>query len=121
MPEVVKTLKDVCGEIGECYEMIFIEIGSDQDHVHFLIQTIPTHSPMNIAKIVKSITGRKILAQHRWIKEKTLGSSLWTSGYYINTVGAHGNERVIREYVQRQGSQYAQLERKQLGLFDGLP
>jgi putative transposase len=120
VPEVDEALKHVCEEIGECYEMIFVEIGSDEDHVHFLIQTIPPHSPTAIAKIVKSITAKKLLAQFPWIKQKTLGSSLWTSGYYISTVGAHGNETVIGTYVKQQGKQYTQLQRKTVGLFDGL-
>jgi REP element-mobilizing transposase RayT len=121
VPEVETALKQVCSEIGECYEMIFVEIGCDQDHVHFLIQTIPPHSPTSIARKVKSITARKLLALFPWIKHQALGSSLWTSGYYISTVGAHGNESVISTYVKNQGKHYTQLHRATLGLFDALP
>ena len=117
--EVEEDLKKVCEQIGECYEMIFVEIGSDEDHVHFLIQTIPPNSPTNIAKKVKSITARKILKKHPWIKRETLGSNLWTSGYYISTVGVHGNESVISNYVKRQGKKYTQAYRSGLGLFAG--
>ncbi len=121
LSEVEQELRVICQEIGECYEMIFVEIGSDEDHVHFLIQTIPPHSPTSIAKKVKSITARKLLTKFPWIKELTLGSNLWTSGYYISTVGAHGNESVISTYVKNQGKQYTQLHRTTLGLFDTLP
>ena len=114
LPEVEVALKHICQEIGECYEMNFVEIGSDEDHVHFLIQTIPPHSPTNIAKKVKSITARELLAKFPWIKQITLGSNLWTSGYYISTVGAHGNETVISTYVRNQGKQYTQLHRTPL-------
>ena len=117
--EVEKELKKVCEQIGECYEMIFVEIGCDEDHVHFLIQTIPLHSPTNIAKKVKSITAREILKKHPWIKRETLGSNLWTSGYYISTVGVHGNEGVISNYVKNQGKKYTKIHRSSLGLFDG--
>ena len=119
LPEVEQELKSICQHIGECYEMIFVEIGSDQDHVHFLIQTIPPHSPTNIAKKVKSITGKKLLEKFPWIKQQTMGSNLWTSGYYISTVGVHGNETVIGNYVKKQGKKYAQIHRTNLGLFDG--
>ena len=118
--EVDVELKKVCNEIGLCYEMIFIEIGSDEDHVHFLIQTIPIHSPTNIAKKIKSITARHLLKKYPWIKKETLGANLWTSGYYISTVGVHGNENVISKYVERQGKKYSQIHRSSLGLFDGL-
>ena len=30
-------LREICIEISECYEIRFIEIGVDEDHVHFLI------------------------------------------------------------------------------------
>jgi REP element-mobilizing transposase RayT len=35
-PEVERELKAVCEEIELRYEIEFLEIGADQDHVHFL-------------------------------------------------------------------------------------
>lgn len=35
-------LKEVCLEISERYELKFLEIGTDKDHVHFLVQSVPT-------------------------------------------------------------------------------
>ena len=34
---VDKTLKKICQEIEERYDIYFIEIGADKNHVHFLI------------------------------------------------------------------------------------
>jgi len=45
---------------------------------------------------------------------------LWTSGYYISSVGAHGNESVISSYVKNQGKRYTQLHRTNTGLFDSI-
>jgi len=40
--EVVdNALKDICPEIVIRYEIHFLEIGTDKDHVHFLIQSYP--------------------------------------------------------------------------------
>ncbi|MDR1000709.1 MAG: IS200/IS605 family transposase, partial [Clostridiales bacterium] len=36
--EVDITLRAVCEEISERYEIEFLEIGVDKDHVHFLVQ-----------------------------------------------------------------------------------
>lgn len=47
-------------EIGKRYEVNFMEIGTDKDHVHFLVQSVPTYSPAQIAKIIKSITAREV-------------------------------------------------------------
>ncbi len=38
-------LKEVCREIQKRYEITFLEIGTDSDHVHFLVQSVPMYSP----------------------------------------------------------------------------
>ena len=38
------TLLTTCIQIEQAYEMRFLEIGNDEDHVHFMIQGIPTMS-----------------------------------------------------------------------------
>ncbi len=116
--KVESTLKLLCQRIGECYEMYFIEIGSDEDHVHFLVQSVPMMQPSHMVQIIKSITARELFKSHPEIKKLLWGGALWTSGYYINTVGQFANESVIKEYVQNQGKQYRQIYRGQLRLFE---
>ncbi len=58
--EVEKIIKETCIEISKRYELIFLEIGADKDHVHFLVQSAPNYSPAQIVKIVKSITARAV-------------------------------------------------------------
>ena len=53
-------LRNICIEIAKRYEIRFLEIGAEGDHVHFLIQSVPTYSPMKIVTTVKSITAREI-------------------------------------------------------------
>ena len=38
-------LKEVCLDIAMRYDITFLEIGTDHDHVHFLLQSVPTYSP----------------------------------------------------------------------------
>jgi putative transposase len=116
--EVAETLNEVCIGIGERYEIHFVEIGVDEDHVHFLVQSVPVMSPRYIVQTIKSITGRKILKEHPEVKKLLWGGHFWTSGYYVNTVGRYGNEDVIAKYVKSQGRQYQQIYRDQLKLFD---
>ena len=73
------------------YEIELIEIGTDKDHVHFLIQSVPTMSPSKIIQAVKSITAKEIFKLHPEVKEKLWGGEFWTKGYYVNTVGRHGD------------------------------
>ena len=91
--EVSKSLLEVCFDISVKYEIEFIEVGSDNDHVHFLIQGIPSMSPSEIVRIVKSITAREIYRRHPEVKAMLWGGNIWTSGYYINTVGEIWNGR----------------------------
>ncbi|MFH1348787.1 MAG: IS200/IS605 family transposase [Patescibacteria group bacterium] len=116
-----QTLKNICLEMEEYYELHFVEIGTDEDHVHFLVQSVPIYSPTKIVIIIKSITARKMFEKHPEIKTQLWGGKFWTSGYYINTVGKHGNEDIIQKYVQNQGKNYKKLYRtdlsQQLSLF----
>jgi putative transposase len=117
--EVVdKSLKEVCLEISKRYEMEFIEIGTDKDHVHFLIQSVPMISPSEIIRIVKSITAKEIFRLHPEVKRKLWGGEFWTKGYYVNTVSKHGDENTIQQYVKSQGleKEYKKLHEQQLRL-----
>ena len=102
--EVVEAkLKEICGEIQKRYEIEFLEIGSDHDHVHFLVQSVPMMSPKKIVQIIKSLTAREIFKQCPEVKKQLWGGAFWTDGYFVSTVGAHGNEQMIKNYVQQQG------------------
>ncbi len=103
--EVDEILKETCVEIEKRYEIKFLEIGTDNDHVHFLIQSVPTYSAKKIIQTVKSITAREIFERVPEIKKKLWGGELWTDGYYVSTVGQRGNEETIRRYVQEQGKE----------------
>ena len=103
--EVDEVLKETCVEIEKRYEIKFLEIGTDKDHVHFLIQSVPTYSAKKIIQTVKSITAREIFERVPEVKEKLWGGELWTDGYYVSTVGQRGNEETIRRYVQEQGKE----------------
>ena len=117
--EVESVLCDVCVEIGKRYQIRFVEIGVDKDHVHFLIQSVPTYSPTKIVRVVKSITAREIFRRVPSVKKQLWGGEFWTDGYYVSTVGQHGSEEQIRRYVERQGSgdEYKKLHQAQLTLF----
>ncbi|GKS69213.1 hypothetical protein W03_12170 [Nitrosomonas sp. PY1] len=67
---VDKTLRDVCLELEKRYQLKFLEIGTDEDHVHFLVQSV---------------------------------------SYFASTVGRHGDEHTIRNYVKGQGKEYQKL------------
>ena len=109
-------MKDICIEISDRYEIVFLEIGTDEDHVHFLVQSVPTISIDKIVRIIKSITAREIFKEYPLVKKQLWGGSFWTSGYYANTVGQFGNKDVIKKYVESQGKKYSVVYSEQLSL-----
>ncbi len=114
-----QTLKEICLEISKRYEIEFIEIGTDNDHVHFLIQSIPTMTQSTIIQRVMSIIAKELFKLHPEVKEQLWGGEFWTKGYYVNTVGRHGDENTIQAYVQSQGKldEYKRIHSQQLQLF----
>ncbi len=117
---VLETLHHVCDGISQCYEIKFLEIGSDEDHIHFLIQSVPNLSITRIVTILKSITAREIYKTHPEVKKLLWGGNFWTRGYYVNTVGSHGTEEVIQNYVKKHGGNYKIIYSQQLSLFDDI-
>ena len=101
--EVFDTLIETCKHIEMGYEIMFLEIGNDEDHVHFMVQWIPTMSVTEIIRTIKSITTTEIMNKHREdIKKKLWWGKLRTSWYYTNTVWAFAWEQTIRNYIKNQ-------------------
>ena len=115
-----ETLKSICLGIALRYDIHFIEIGTDEDHAHFLIQSVPMLSPQRIVQTVKSITAREMFKAHPEVKQKLWGGEFWTKGYYINTVSQYANEATIAQYVKNQGRHYQQIHHDTPTLFEGV-
>ena len=113
-------MKQICLEIAKRYEITFLEIGCDQNHVHFLIQSIPMYSPTKIAQVIKSITAREIFAKHSYIKTLFWKGEFWTKGYFVNTISQKHSEKAISQYIKEQetNQSYQLLHKQQLNLFD---
>ena len=117
--EVEHTIQTTLKEINERYDIEVTTIGFDQDHVHMMLQHLPTYSSSKVIKIIKSITAREIFTHHPEVKRMLWGGNFWTSGYYANTVGQYGNLAMITNYVKNQGiPHYTQTHLSQLTLFD---
>ncbi len=118
---VDEAMRAACIEIEKRWEIVFLEIGLDRDHAHFLIQSVPTYSPTRIVTTVKSVIAREVFAKAPEVKEQLWGGEFWGKGYFINTVGQHSSESVIAAYIANHGEEanYKQLHKGQLelGLF----
>lgn len=116
--KVEEALRVVCLEIEKRYEIKFLEIGADEDHVHFLVQSVPSKSVTEVVRVIKSISAREIFRRCPEVKKQLWGGEFWTSGYFASSVGKHGNEEMIMKYVSGQGKEYKKIhEDYQLALF----
>ena len=51
-------------DISKTFKEVFLQIGIDRKHAHFLIQTVPVNSPKKIISAIKSITAKEIFRLH---------------------------------------------------------
>ena len=59
--EVEGCIRQICEGIELRWDWIrFIEVGTDKDHVHYLLQSTPDHSPAEIVRLIKSVTAKSI-------------------------------------------------------------
>ena len=87
---VDQAIKDICLEIEKRYDVKFLEIGTDIDHIHFLVQSVPTYTVTKIVTMIKSITAKQVFIRYPEVKKQLWGGEFWTDGYFASTVGRHG-------------------------------
>jgi REP element-mobilizing transposase RayT len=90
---VDKVLVEVFEAISDRYEIHFLEIDTDNNHVHFLIQSVPSYSVTKIVTTVKSLIAREIFRCCPEVKKQLWGGEFGGKGYFVNTVGQHGIEK----------------------------
>lgn len=101
---IESNIKNIIRDIEANSDFDIIEMESDIDHIHIMLQYIPRVSISSIANRIKSVTTHKIwlehsnyLQKHFW-KEKTF----WTDGYFVCSVGEASPE-TIQNYIRNQG------------------
>lgn len=77
--KIGECLKQICIEISARYEVHFIEIGYELNHVHFLVQSVPSYSVSKMITMLKSITAKELFKRYPEIKLKLWGGKFWTS------------------------------------------
>ena len=99
--EVEKDLKKSMIEIAGNYGVTIVEMETDQDHIHLLVECTPQHYIPDILKTLKGVSARRLFQLHPEIKQKLWGGHLWNPSYFVATVSEH-TENQIRTYIQNQ-------------------
>ena len=97
-------IKQFSYEIGQRHKVIIRYMGTDKDHIHYMIETEPTMFVSKIVNLMKSYTTYhiwerypKYLRKQFW-KERTF----WTDGYFACSVG-NVSEEILKKYIEAQG------------------
>ena len=100
---IEENIKSIIRDIEVNSDFDIIEMETDIDHIHLMIQYIPRLSISSIVNRIKSITTKKIwklhqnfLQKHFW-KERTF----WTDGYFVCSIGEASPE-TIQNYIRNQ-------------------
>lgn len=99
---VEERFKVLVKSIGEEMEISIIAIECDKDHVHMLLNCLPTQSPSDIMQKIKGATS-KILREE--FQELNKMPSLWTRNFFVSTAGNVCSE-TIKKYVESQKTRY---------------
>jgi REP element-mobilizing transposase RayT len=82
-------------EIEKRYEIKFIEIGVDKDHMLFSAVGA-TYSVTKLVKMIKRLDGeRSVSALPAGETQKLWGGEFWSDGYCASTVEKHRDEGMI--------------------------
>jgi putative transposase len=77
------------------------EINVQVDHIHAIVQLDTKTSVARAIQLFKGGSSKKIREEFPELEEFLWGDSLWSDGYFAETVGSC-DEEVIKKYVQNQ-------------------
>lgn len=97
-------IKDIFLAISKDYDFEILEMESDKDHIHLLIESEPKISVVQIVRVLKSKSTIELWKNHseQLRKEFWYQNMFWSRGYFACTIG-NANEETIRKYIENQG------------------
>jgi putative transposase len=93
--------KLIIQDIADEHEIKIVEMETDKDHIHLLIECKPQHYIPNIVKAFKGVSARRMFKLHPELRKRLWGGHLWNPSYFIATVSENTEEQ-IRRYIQHQ-------------------
>lgn len=100
--EIAESLKELITEIAEKHNIKIIEMETDLDHIHLLIECSPQHYIPNMLKAFKGNSARAMFKKHPELKNKLWGGHLWNPSYFVCTV-SENTQKQVEEYIKTQG------------------
>lgn len=109
----VSDMKQILSKIATDNDITIENIEVMPDHVHLLVTFKPKYAPANVVKAFKGISARAWFKQRPETKSQLWGGHLWTSSYYMSTLGDMSQETVTH-YIENQRTEKATSGRPKL-------
>ena len=100
--DIETDLRDILKRVADDNGFVINELGTNEDHVHLLIDCRPQHYIPNMIKALKGVSGRYLMQKHgEELRKKLWGGHIWNPSYFIATVSENTGAQV-REYIRNQ-------------------
>ena len=100
--DVESKLKEILQQICETYHYQIKALEVMPDHIHIFVDCPQTVAPCDIARTLKSISAIQMFRAFPSLKRFYARCGvLWSSGYFISTVG-HISESTVIRYIEEQ-------------------
>jgi putative transposase len=93
--DIETRLFEILQKIAEDNEFSIIELNTNKDHVHLLIDCSPQHYVPDMIKALKGVSARLLMKEFGdTLKRKLWGGHIWNSSYFIATVSENTEEQI---------------------------
>jgi putative transposase len=110
--ELRKHLGEVFRRLAEQKESKIEEGHLQADHVHMMISIPPKYSVSQVVGYIKGKSAIHLARVYGERKRNFVGQHFWARGFFVSTVGR--DEKVIREYIQKQVEEDKRLDQLNL-------
>ena len=100
--QISEDIKRLSKEILERHNCVIKYVETDQDHIHYLIETVPNLNLSNMVRILKQYTTYHIWQLYDFSKHFWKEHTFWTDRYFICSIG-NVSEKILKEYIEGQG------------------
>lgn len=97
-------IKQLSYEICNKHHIRIKYMETDEDHIHYMIETYPNINLSNFVKLLKSYSTYHIWRLNSEVLRKELWkeNTFWTDGYFICSIG-NVSEQTLKNYIENQG------------------
>lgn len=97
--DIAERLKSLIREVCKKDSIGLIEMEIMPDHVHLLIEVDPQYGVNKAVRHIKGVTSRTLRKEFKELTTKL--PTLWTSSYFISTVGGAPLD-AVKKYIENQ-------------------